>query len=146
MARTAKTAAATATATAVSRKAAQAANAHKYANANAGRAMAGANVTYTLTALGAATAAAGGAGKQGNVTVMGCVALAAAHVAAKGRHLTAANIAAAMQTLPALRTAIANSKAAAKYAAGGNYCYAWLGGYIRGAARSAHGLLAAVTA
>lgn len=152
MARTAKATAANVATAAVTvaapanRKALQAANAYKYASANNGRAMAGANVVYTLTALGAATAANGGAGKQGNPTVMGCVAVAAAHVAAKGRPLTLANICAAMQALPALKAAISASKASAKYAAGGNYCHAWLAGYVRGAARNAHGLLATVTA
>ena len=147
MARTAnKAATATATATATpTRKALQAANAHKYAAANNGRSIAGANVVYTLTALGAATAAKGGAGKQGNVTVMGCVAVAAAWCAAKGKPVTMGNICAAMQALPNVRAALSASKAV-KYANGGNYCHAWLAGYVRGAARSAHGLLATVTA
>lgn len=122
-------------------KQAQAANAHKYSTANGGRKMANAATLYTLTALGAATAAAGGAGKQGKATVMGTVAVAAAYVASKGKPLTGANIAAAMQTLPACKAAIGGSKAVV-YAAGGAYCYAWLGGYIAGAARKAHGLLA----
>ena len=142
MARTANKAATVAT---PNRKALQAANAHKYAAANNGRSIAGANVVYTLTALGAATAANGGAGKQGNVTVMGCVAVAAAWCAAKGKPVTMGNICAAMQALPNVRAALSASKAV-KYANGGNYCHAWLAGYVRGAARSAHGLLATVTA
>lgn len=119
----------------------RAANAHKYANAKAGKAMANAATVYALTALGATTAASGGAGKQGKATVMGTVAVAAASLVAKGKPLTGANIAAAMQVLPACRAAISGSKAVV-YAANGHYCNAWLGGYIAGAARPAHGLLA----
>jgi len=129
----------------------RAGNAHKYAAATPagalpGKALPNANVRYTLTPLGAKVAAAGGVGTSGKVTVMGAVAVAAATLVAKGRPLTGANIAAAMQALPAMRSAIASSRAAAKYAAGGHYCNAWLGGYIAGAARKAHGLLAVATA
>lgn len=123
----------------------RAANAHKYANAKQGKALPCANVRYTLTALGAATAAAGGAGKSGKPTVMGIVAVAAAYCQAKGKPLTGANIAAAMQVLPNCRAAIGSSKAV-KYAANGQYCNGWLSGYIVGAARSAHGLLVVATA
>lgn len=121
-----------------------AANPNKYGVA--ARLNPAANATFTLTALGASVAAMGGAGKGGKPTVMGCVAVAAATLLAKGKPLTGANIAAAMQALPAMRTALANTKASNMYAAGGNYCNAWLGGYINGAARNPACLLARVTA
>jgi len=118
-------------------------NAGKYAKAP--RAVATASVAYTLTAHGAATAAANGAGKGGKATAMGAVAVAAAHLHAKGRPLTGVAIVAAMRALPAC-LAILRACKATVYVAGGQPCPAWCSGYVAGAARSGHGLLAKVTA
>lgn len=114
--------------------AARAANAHKYGVATH-KALPAPAQAYTVTPHGMAVAANGGRMGGANPTVMGCVALAAAHLAAKGRPLTQANLAAAMQALPAIRAVIGASRAV-KYASGGQYCNAWLGGYIAGAARN----------
>lgn len=116
--------------------------AHKYAKAP--KAVATATVTYKLTALGQTVASAKGAGSSGKTTVMGLVAVAAANVLAAKRPLTGANIVAAMRT-PAMVAALTGATKAVKYAPGGTVpCRAWLSGYVAGAARAQHGLLAKV--
>ena len=123
----------------------QLAPAHKYHAAP--KAVAVAKVAYNLTALGAAAAAAGGAGKTGKVTVMGLVAVATAHAVKRngGKPVSGLQIVAAMRALPAVATAYAATRAG-KYAPAGSVpCAAWCSGYVSGAARAAHGLLAAVT-
>jgi hypothetical protein len=149
MARTANTAAATATVAAAATLPAPAAPyVGKYHAAP--KAVATKTVAYTLTAVGVAVAAANGAGKSGKVTVMGLVAVAAAHATAKanGKPVTGAHIVAAMRALPAVASAYGATRAgqAGGYAAGALPCKAWCSGYVAGAARAQHGLLAPVTA
>lgn len=114
------------------------------------KAVATKTVQYNVTAHGASVAAMGGAGKSGKVTVMGLVAVAAAHAAAKanGAPVSGAHIVAAMRALPAVAAAYAATRAgqAGGYAAGQLPCKAWCSGYVAGAARAQHGLLIAVTA
>lgn len=120
------------------------ANAGKY-GANH-KAIATKAVTYNLTAHGAATAAAA-CGKSGKPTVMALVAVAAAAAMQRngGNAVTGQAIVLAMRTLPAVVQAYGNTKAG-KYAPVGTLPpHAWCSGYVAGAARSAAGLLVAVT-
>lgn len=98
--------------------------------------------TFRLTGIGAETATTG-VGKSGKPTVMALVCVAAkAAGATQTRGVTGLAIVMAMRDNAALRY---EATKAGKYAPGTKLpCPAWCSGYVTGAARSAHGLLAAI--
>lgn len=104
-----------------------------------------ATATYRLTGLGAASAATG-LGKSGKPTVMALVALAAKQAGAtQAKGAKGLAIVAAMRGNAAVTEAWRATKAG-KYAPKGALpCPAWCSGYVTGAARSQHGLLAKVS-